>query len=506
MSVAVTRRQTTGSPQRVELVFLDSVQASPLTCDVELGAGVAASIDLLNPTVWLSVRVREWDDDTRPLLDRLIGSDAVKQLERRLEAEPTESRAAVATDGPAGRWTEVDVVDSPWPDEEFDPGAEAVVFSKLTASVTISHTEAEPWLRIAEVDALDRWLHLPLDQRLVDAERAVVRVHAARELPEGPARTRVIAEALGLARGAARGLAPRIAALGRDGAAVGPRVVLGLSRLVDGYRALLRELPEPDGQLQTVISAGRHVLDAAANAVTERAGAVGAAGTRLGDTVRARLPSSGQETTGPATASEASSVLDPRQTPARVLAWRLPVAADGALDRIGAAEVHMRATRLGDEPAIEVEVPAVRELPLDAADPLRRGAADRLLVRLIDRRTGRHRGEALLTLEPAGGRPGTTVADAPGLVAVTADAPGPDDVHAVPVFRAVVPIEPGPRATPQTVRADVFDALVDVDPAARDDDPALRAVREEAGRLIRRRSRTAPGALLIAELVELPVW
>ena len=41
---------------------------------------------------------------------------------------------------------------------------------------------AEPWLRVAAVDVLDRWLHLPLNQALVDAERGVARAYAARTL------------------------------------------------------------------------------------------------------------------------------------------------------------------------------------------------------------------------------------------------------------------------------------------------------------------------------------
>ena len=44
-------------------------------------------------------------------------------------------------------------------------------------------TGADPWLRIAVVDALDRWLQLPLDQSLVDAERGVCRGRAAQSLP-----------------------------------------------------------------------------------------------------------------------------------------------------------------------------------------------------------------------------------------------------------------------------------------------------------------------------------
>jgi hypothetical protein len=57
------------------------------------------------------------------------------------------------------------------------------------------------------IDALGRWLHLPLDQSLVDAERAISRLRAAATLPPDSAGRRlVVADALRLARNASTGV------------------------------------------------------------------------------------------------------------------------------------------------------------------------------------------------------------------------------------------------------------------------------------------------------------
>ena len=101
--------------------------ASPLVHEAHVGAGVHVSVDLLAPQRFTGVSVEKLDDTSVPLVAALIGERAL--------------RALLGTDD--------------------------------STRLTVEPSAGTPWLRVATVDALDRWLHLPLDQSLVDAERGV---------------------------------------------------------------------------------------------------------------------------------------------------------------------------------------------------------------------------------------------------------------------------------------------------------------------------------------------
>lgn len=103
----------------------------------------AELLALLAPHRWLSLSVEEVDDTSAPLLAALIGERAMRTLRRTGDI----------------------------------PG------------LAVDVSGCAPWLRVAVVDALDRWLHLPLDQSLVDAERVAAsrRGHPARRQRGAPA-------------------------------------------------------------------------------------------------------------------------------------------------------------------------------------------------------------------------------------------------------------------------------------------------------------------------------
>src|SRR3712207_8536733 len=63
------------------------------------------------------------------------------------------------------------------------------------------------WLRVAVIHALDRWLHMPLEQALVHAELGVAMMRAALDVPHDVELGKsVIDEALGWARRGSKGV------------------------------------------------------------------------------------------------------------------------------------------------------------------------------------------------------------------------------------------------------------------------------------------------------------
>jgi hypothetical protein len=380
MKVSVARSgEDAAAPSEVHLTAQPSTRPGCLVHQAHLGAGVRVALDLMSPTRWRSVHFQHLDDAARPLVGALIGDGAAEDLRARTDRRPTARARRLAVD----------------PDR------------------------AAPWLRVAVVDALDRWLHVPLDQSLVDAERGVSRGRAARTLPDGPARVLLIGDALRLARRASDGFAGFLHGLARHSHLAPNGLVLACKGLVDGYAELIDEVTGPDRELSTVVTAWRRLA------------------RRLDDSDR---PSPGaQRGEEQATSSRPSwprptSMIDPRQVRARVF---------GLSGDPASAEVVLAAPGRADSDEVLVRVPAFGP----AVEPEVRS---RLLVRLVDRRSAAPKAHALLNLV--------------------------DDEHGSgpAYYEATVPLC-GLDAS--EVRADVFDAFSDLPPAGTDSDRSLREAR-----------------------------
>ena len=344
--------------------------SGPLVHGTHLVAGVHVDVDLMSPCRWNGVSYPTSDAATAPLLRALIGDDV-----------PDGIPARGLTHRPS-----------------------------IRLPATTAPPSAAPWLRVAVVDALDRRLHVPHAQALVDAERGVARGRAARTLAPGPARAVLTGDAVRLARRASRDFAGFLRRLPRHPPAVSENLSSALKELVDGYSELIEEVAGPDRELKSVVDGWRRLMR------------------------RARRAERPPAAPGPPRALRGlpHSVIDPRQVRARVLA----LSADPA-----SPEVTVQPTAEVPDTVV-VRVPAFA----DAGDP---DLAARLLVRLVDRRTA-----------------------APGAHAILRrSAPVAGDL---PFFEAVVPLC-GQNVT--DVRADVVDALSDLDPASDDTDGGLQEAR-----------------------------
>jgi hypothetical protein len=347
-----------------------------------LGTGITVAVDLARPQRWHSVSVADWAEADPVLLAALIGSDARRRLAELLASEPRSSADAV----------------------------------------TVALSPTSPWLRVAVIDALDRWLHLDLDQTLVNAERAVARARAAKTFRPGPLRERFIGEALTAARFAANGLADKLSSLADSAAPLPTDLYCGLRRLANGYAALRREgVDGPEKELARVARAWGGLKPRVP--VGNRGGGafVGAA---------AEYGVSRDVVAGKAVFT---STVDPRQVPARVVG-----------DGVSVTEIRMETVYEDREPAVLVTVPAFCT-PLPSAV-----VTDRLLVRLVDRCSGEVHQTALLNL----------------VTGDEADQLGAD----APVFARVVPLR---GASPENVRADVFIADSERPPVSVDTDAEL---------------------------------
>jgi hypothetical protein len=372
-------------------VQISAPDPGDLCWPTDLGTGITVGVDLARPRRWQSVSVAEWDRADPTLLAALIGPDASRHLAR-LRAELLSSDLLSRED-----------------------------------EVTVALDPASPWLRVAVIDALDRWLHLDLDQTLVNAERAVARGRAAMTLRPGPLRDRFLGEALTAARFAANGLTGKLSSLADSASPLPMELYAGLRRLTNGYAELRREgVDGPEKELARVARAwaGLKARVPIANRF---------AGDDLGSAAACDLR-------GEAASSGAvfTSTVDPRQLPARVVG-------DGA----SVTEIRMETVYEDREPAVLVTVPAFCS-PLPPAVVM-----DRLLVRLVDRSSGKVHQPALLNL----------------VTGDEADQLGAD----TPVFARVVPLR---GSSPENVRADVFVADSDRAPVAVDtDDDLLRSLR-----------------------------
>jgi hypothetical protein len=364
-----------------------------------LGAGVQLGVDLMAPDRWCSVSFPPRDTIAQPLVAALIGECAARNLDA-LAAERVD---------------------------------------RAPCSLPADVDAALPWIRVAVVDALDRWLQLPLDQSLVDAERALSRSAAARTLPvRATARSVVVGEALQLARQASGGVVRYMRDLATR-RALPSGLLRAMRRLAEGYADLVDEVAGPDRTLAAVLDVWQGLDDR--SPVDDQPDRTP---TPTGD--RLRLPSRG---------GLPASMIDPRQVRARILA----LSADPA-----AGEVTKADTRVGDGPGVLVRVPAYRR----ALDP---AVIHRLLVRLVDARSADPQGQSVLTVSRAG--------------------------HRRVYFEGIVPVG---EAGAERLRADVFDALSDVPPVSADTDRELQEVRRatvllsEWRRLVAIAQLSAPGS------------
>ena len=383
VSVAVPERDP-DSDRR--LVLTAPHAGGVLSHEAHVGAGVYVGVDLMAPDRWCSVSVRTVDDVIEPLLTALIGDQAVQGLRRYAHRRPS-------GDGDPTRHSLA-----------VDPGG------------------AAPWIRVAVVDALDRWLHLPLDQSLVDAERGVSRGWAARTLPtDAAARVMVLGEGLQLARRASGNVVGYLRTLGSRRRAIPSGLLAAVRHLMQGYTELVTEVSGPDRELAAVLDTWRHVCDRICAMDSDEAAV---ATFTLGPIGRPHLPSR---------RSHLASMIDPRQIRARVFAQSSDPSA---------AEVTMTDTRVDDHPAVLVCVPAFRRT-------LDQQVVPRLLVRLVDSLSADPRGMAVLTASPT-------------------------PTGRRRYFEGIVPLR---GSSVGNLRADVFDALSDVPPARGDTDEALQGAR-----------------------------
>jgi hypothetical protein len=312
-------------------VRLTSPTPADLVRTTELAPGLTVEIDLADPSRWHAVEVRDWAAADPALLNAVLGRPAVRLLSSGMPhiGEP------------------IDV------------------------------TPAPAWRRLAVLDALDWWLQLPLNQGLLDAERAIARARAAASLPAGLLRHALVDRAVVHARRSADDVTTYLNGLNDS---LLPRALFtGLARLVTGYAALRQEVDGPDAALSAVLTAWNRL---------KSTGSIGLSSTFEPDDVRL-----------------ARSAVDPRQLRARI-----------------AGDVQLTPDPYGT--SVRVVVPAFVPMPSALV-------ADRVMVRLVDQRSGEAQEPVLLTLRSG-------------------------------AFTETVPL----RGTPvEYVRADVFDADSAVQPA-----------------------------------------
>jgi hypothetical protein len=233
----------------------------------------------------------------------------------------------------------------------------------------------------------------------------------------------VIGEALSLTRRASAGLVNYLQWLAARRPTLPAALVCVLRKLVAGYGELLAEVDRapdhlPDQPADRALAAVLGAWEPLAERET----------TTEADVLDVR-----HRTSRHSSASQLASMIDPRQVRSRVFA----LAADPAV-----GEITLAADSLGGHPAVRVRVPAYR-------GALDQPVVQRLLVRLVDKRSADQRGQSVLHLAPKAGRGSPTV-----------------------YLEGIVPL---PESDVDHVRADVFDALSDVPPA--DTDDALVEVR-----------------------------
>ncbi len=220
---------------------------------------------------------------------------------------------------------------------------------------------AMPWLRIGVVDALDRWLTLSARPGARGC-RARCRARTRRPDPSTGLRGAPGADGGRAAAGPAGGHGGRLRAPpgGPAPGAPPPRLTAVLQDLVAGYAELHGELSGPDRALSSVVAGWQRLTGRGEPAVCPVP----------------PVPAAPDPVAPPRLLGR--SLLDPRQLRSRILA----LASDPA-----EPEIDLVAPRTGDLDSVEVRVRAARE---------GRVSTPRLLVRLVNRRSGEVGGHAVL--------------------------------------------------------------------------------------------------------------
>jgi hypothetical protein len=423
LSVAVTHQRSVGSLSRVTFEFLNEKKTADLPFTFVLGAGVSILVDAAEPTRWRTIFVASWDDAARPVLLALVGAEIVAELDDQLKAKTAD-------------WYE-ELIEIQWGGQFEVPAIQR---------------SAEPLLHAAAVEALNQWLQLPLRQVLVDAERAVTRWEAAAGLQAGRTRDQMLADALVLARAASWDLATYFKQLWNRQRPMPQALRLALARLIKGYESLLAEVRTragDDEDLRSVVSATRGLLDRLALK----------AGPGKSKNGRATGSSSPAGHESIEKLADFVSFIDPSHVPARTL---------GLCDDLQRPEIGLRQVRIDGIDAVEILVPAYHAFSSHSTGT---GPAERLLVRLLDLRTGEQHQVGLLTYEPprSAGRPS-----------------GAESIGGL--FRGILP---APGLDLSTVRADVFHVDSDDEPAPKNQPADLLRVRAAIQRLARLRQRAA---------------
>ena len=288
--------------------------------------------------------------------------------------------------------------------------------------LVVDSARASPWLRVAVADGLDRWLQLPLEEPLLAAERAVARSRAALALPEGAeVRDVVINDALGLARRSSAGVAHFLRELAAHDRPLPSFLYLSLQELLDGYDHLAGHVSEPDTELSAV-------LDCWVTLISE----LHVNGNQLSQPHS--QPRHAAEPLAPA--GSGASMINPHHVRARVF-------------RLGnhpkSNEIVLSGTQANGQEAVLVRVPAFRR----QLDP---EITQRLMARLVSRRSGDARSVALLTLR--------NEVD--------------ERTASPPYFECTMPLR---GSTLAEVRADVYDALFSAQEGFDDTDEDLQRVR-----------------------------
>jgi hypothetical protein len=291
--------------------------------------------------------------------------------------------------------------------------------------LVVDSAHAAPWLRVALADGLDRWLQLPLEEALLAAERAVARSRAALALPGGAeVRDVVINDALGLARLASTGVSHFLRELAAHNRPLPSFFYDSLQELLDGYAHLADQVSEPDKALSAVLecwvalSSELHVN---------------------GNLDQSSLPDLQPRNSAEplAAAGPGASMINPHHMRARVF-------------RLGnhpkSNEIVLSGTQAKGQEVVVVRVPAFRR----QLDP---EITQRLMARLVSRRSGDACSFALLTLQNE-------------IDERTRSAP--------PYFECTIPLR---GSTLEELRADVYDALFSAQQAIDDTEEDLQRVR-----------------------------
>jgi hypothetical protein len=378
-----------GAKPHVTLSAPPAGDLATLEHEVRLGAGVRMAVDLTMPHQWRRVSLAPWSQLAEPLLAAIIGAEATQKLR------------VIVTRRLSGN--------APTTDERL----------------LVDSTRADPWLRTAVAHALDRWLHLPLEQDLLDAEKGVAMFLAALSLPrDASVREVVINEALGLVRRASTGVSRFLRKLATQNRPIPRPLHSSIRGLVRGYADLAAQISEPDAELSAVLDSWRAVTNwLPVNGDNDRQSELDQGLPRVPVTRRsmARL----------------TSMIDPRHVRARVF---------GLGDEPRASEILLSRATANGQDAVRVRVAAFRR----GVDP---EIAQRLMVRLVIRRSGDAHGVAPLTMSTRAATRATRPA----------------------FFECTMPLR---GSTIEDLRADVFDALYRADFALDDDtDEELLQVR-----------------------------